>query len=228
MNIIFKQINNTEIDLSVSNLFEEHYNKSTSYTKYIIENEINTGLWDPEILKYILKENSVVVDAGANVGLFSLYILPLTKFICCVEPTPSHSKILEDVLGKTKQGTQRIFIFEGALSNTNGTGRLSISDNNTTENKLSDSGIEIKLTTLFKLIEPQERVTLLKLDIEGAEQQVLFEDPTIDSALNKCDNVYIECHQGVNDGSVINKLQSLGFTLAQGKRGYFFRKNINV
>lgn len=228
MNIIFKQINNTEIDLSVSNLFEEHYNKSTSYTKYIIENEINTGLWDPEILKHILKENSVVVDAGANVGLFSLYILPLTKFICCVEPTPSHSKILEDVLGKTKQGTQRIFIFEGALSNTNGTGRLSISDNNTTENKLSDSGIEIKLTTLFKLIEPQERVTLLKLDIEGAEQQVLFEDPTIDSALNKCDNVYIECHQGVNDGSVINKLQSLGFTLVQGKRGYFFRKNINV
>jgi FkbM family methyltransferase len=228
MSITFKQLNDTEIDLSVSKLFEEHYNKSTSYTKYIIENEINTGLWDPEILKDILKEDAIVIDAGANVGLFSLYVLPLTKFICCVEPTPSHSKILEDILGQTKQGTQRIFIFEGALSNTNGTGKLSISDNNTTENKLSSDGIEIKLTTLSKLIEPQDHITLLKLDIEGAEQQVLFEDPTIDSALSKCENIYIECHQGVNDGSVINKLQALGFTLLQGKRGYFFRRNTSV
>jgi hypothetical protein len=96
--IPFKQLDGTEIDLSVSKLFEEHYNKPTSFTKYIIDNEINKGLWDPEILRDILKKDAIVIDAGANVGLFSLYVLPYIRKIYLIEPTKSFSPIQSDVL----------------------------------------------------------------------------------------------------------------------------------
>jgi FkbM family methyltransferase len=233
--IPFKQLDGTEIDLSVSKLFEEHYNKPTSFTKYIIDNEINKGLWDPEILRDILKKDAIVIDAGANVGLFSLYVLPYIRKIYLIEPTKSFSPIQSDVLlhftsvekialcWNVLTGSTIGQIGEGVWSDTKYC-LFQENTTNSTENKISNTGYRVPCTDLRKFINNRseyDEIDLLKLDIEGAEQQVILEDSTVGEALKKCKNVYIELHQGIDPPSIDKKFLSEGFKKIEVKE--FFK-----
>ena len=56
-------VDNQVKDLSVSTLFVSHYNKANSFAKYIIDNEINNGMWFDELLK-TLPDDAVIIDAN--------------------------------------------------------------------------------------------------------------------------------------------------------------------
>lgn len=226
MNITFKQIDNSFIDLSISKKFVEHYNKSNSYSKYIIENEINVGMYDDFIFNKIFNEKLTVIDAGANVGLFSLYFLPKIKKIYCIEPTKTHFEILKDLLSKFDD--KKIEYHNIALSNKNEILNFEINNFNTTENKLTNKETCDKVTgkTLknFFIENNIDQIDLLKLDIEGGENDVLMNDNTVDEILLKCKYIYVETHPApygnIIEEKLISKMEKLNFQHIQANRTF--------
>lgn len=223
--IPLKQINGNTIDLSRSSVFCNHYAKPNTFAKHIIETEINTGLWYDDIL-FDLKEDSVIVDAGANVGLWTLYMLPKIKQVICLEPTNSHIAVLLDVVNVFKIPA---IVLDVALANHNGYCGFESNQFNSTMNKIGE-GNNKQCSTLKKLLEYAGTIDLLKLDIEGAEQQVILEDETISEGLANCKVVYIETHPkpygDTDEVGIIYKMKSLGFTHKKANRDlahYFIR-----
>jgi FkbM family methyltransferase len=216
--IEMKQIDGNSIDLSNSVAFVEHYNKPNSFAKQIIEKEINAGLWYDDIL-FNLPNDSVIIDAGANVGLFSLYMLPRIKKVYCIEP--SHVKTLYSILLKLANS---FYISESALFNYDGWCSLFSNEINSTMNNVVSKKGDTLCHTLktFTNENKIESVNLLKLDIEGGEQQVIMEDETIGEALSICKNVFIEVHPipygNADEQGIINKMISFGFNHKKGAR----------
>lgn len=232
--IPFKRADRSLIDLSVSEKFKQHYSKGQTYAKYIIENEVNPGLWFDSLLDTIAPEG-VIVDAGANVGMFTAYLSTAKgkrKFYC-IEPTGSHVEVLRDLTEKLDIPCE---IFEGVVWKENGYVCLFEEKSNSTMNRVNASGStnEVDALTLKSLFEKWnlQHVDLLKLDIESAEQQVIMEDATVGDALKKCNVVLIEVHPQDGFGNkvdvegIINKMKSFGFIHKEGSKGlahYFYQ-----
>jgi FkbM family methyltransferase len=116
----------------------------------------------------------VIVDCGANVGITALFLAsryPNAK-ILCVEPHPETYGILK----RNTQLEPRIIPINAAIvGQSTATVRLS-SDEPAWGNKLShdDSGIEVPAITISEICLKYnlERIDLLKVDIEGAEEVV--------------------------------------------------------
>lgn len=211
-----KQINGNYLDLTQFPSLIEFSKKPYSFTEYIINNEINNNVWYDKILED-LNNNSVIIDAGANVGLFSLYMLPKVKELYCIEPMPEHVEVLKSLNLNCR-------IYQVALSNQNGTTAFKVDSSNTTCNKIGEGDLIVETVTLLSLLEDNniKEVDLLKLDIEGGEQMVILEDNTVGEALKRCKTVFIECHTppwgNVNENEVINKMKSFGFKHKKGAR----------
>jgi len=222
--ILVNQINGDTVDLSVYTKFKEHHIKNNSYSDYIITKEINTGLYDEPLFNGMFNNNPTVIDAGANVGLFTIYVLPMVKHVYCIEPTLSHFEVLRDLFGDSNN----VEIHNIALNNYDGKCNFKITENNTTENKISsiDTGLSVKCLTLKSFFEENsiKEIDLLKMDIEGGEDAVLMKDPTVDAALNMCNMVYIETHPApwgpIKERDLIRKMVGLGFKHQSGKRKY--------
>ncbi len=224
--VAVKQINRNIIDLSESPKFLAHYVKANTYAKYIIDNEINRGFWYDSILASI-PNDAVVVDAGANVGLFTAYMNVGNRKFFCIEPTQIHVEIAKEVFEKMNCNAE---IFEGVISNTNGHACLFEEQSNSTMNRINFSGSDNRVDslTLKSFFEKYslEKVDLLKLDVESAEQQIILEDPTVDEPLKKCKVVFIEVHpqdgfgNKVDVDGIIDKMKSLGFTHKAGMKEF--------
>lgn len=220
--ITLKRIDKSPVDLSISPKFVAHYNKANSYSNYIIENEINAGQWYDDLLAD-LPEDAVIVDAGANVGLFSIYLNNGKRKFYCIEPTPVHVDIAKEVFEKMNCNAE---IFEGVIFNKDGEVNLFQEASNSTMNRVGKKGTGVPSLTLKSFFKKYklEKVDLLKLDVESAEQQIIMEDETVGEALQKCKVVFIEVHPqdgfgGIVDvEGIINKMKSLGFTHKEGKR----------
>lgn len=227
--IALKQVNGNIIDLSVSEKFKAHYLKGNTYAKFIIDNEINTGSWYDSLFDQ-LPEEAVIVDAGANVGLFAAYMATGKRKFYCIEPTLSHVEILVDVTDKLEIPVE---IFNGVIFNKDGYVNLFEESSNSTMNRVSTDGTLVKSFTLKTLLQnwKLESVDLLKLDVESAEQQIILEDHTIGEALSKCKMVLIEVHpqdgfgNAVDVKGIIAKMKSLGFVHKEGAKSlahYFY------
>lgn len=228
--ILLKAITGKVADLSISDKFKAHYSKPNTYAKYIIENEINPGEWYDYLLEN-LPENAVIVDAGANVGLFSIYLNGKGRKFYCIEPTAVHVEIAQDVFEKLNCDAT---IFEGVIFNKDGHVNLFEENSNSTMNRVGEKGSLVQSMTLKTFFETNrlEKVDLLKLDVESAEQQIILEDPTVDEPLQKCNLVFIEVHPQDGFGNkvdvlgIITKMKSLGFTHKRGQKPmshYFFK-----
>ena len=98
MTVILKTIKDLEsYDLSKSEKFLGHHNTPHSKTTAILE-QFQNGFYS------FLGDNEevVLVDLGANIGLFSLYMSSICKEVYAVEPTPSHIEIMKDLLKNLK------------------------------------------------------------------------------------------------------------------------------
>jgi FkbM family methyltransferase len=143
------------------------------------------GVQDPELdlVRLLLRPGDVFVDAGANVGLFSLVaaasVGPGGRVVAC-EPAPRMRAMLEHnallngfgwveahgVALAEQPGSAEMVIFEGA-----GSGLSSFSP------AAPEGGRRriVPVTTLDDLVPAHEapRVSAVKIDVEGAEVRVL-------------------------------------------------------
>lgn len=128
---------------------------------------------------YLSSLPKVVVDIGANVGLFALY-MTMTQNIDvmhCFEPTPSSIKLLTH----NTAGIDNIHIHPVGLSNFKGEAFLDINPRNSGENKLveNEAGenkkIKVRIESAadaFKQLK-LTYIDILKVDTEGCEVQIL-------------------------------------------------------
>jgi FkbM family methyltransferase len=232
--IELKQIDGTVIDLSISPKFVEHYNKPSAYAKYILDNEINNGQWDDDLLLN-LPDDAVIFDIGMNVGLFSLYLPAKQRKFYCVEPCEAHIEVAKELFSIFGYKAE---IWKGVISNKVGPVKFFEEPQNTTSNRIGNDGNKwVQSETLKNIFKTHglEKIDLLKIDAEGSEREIILYDPTVQEALTKCKIVFVETHTG--DGTVymtveerdqlIDKIKSFGFTYKLGNRhdSHYFINN---
>ncbi len=142
----------------------------------------------------------VVIDLGGNVGLFAARAATLAKRVISYEPIPQNfAQLTRNTAGYENveavrravagsAGTRRIYHpREAALS-----GVYSAFPEN--GGHMSDAYDEVSAVSLADLIEAHavERCDLLKLDVEGAEYEILYDAPG--EILNKVRCIHAEYH----------------------------------
>jgi len=209
--------------------------KTKTAIKKILEVSFGVyNLCDHFVINYFDK-SSVIVDLGAGKGEFSSCIL--RKFPCCriilVEPAPSQVK----EIAKKFESQKKIEILEAAIGNkTNNNARFYLGKN-WEENSLHKSlivgkedqtEIKIRVVTLKDIFSLYhlEKIDLLKVDIEGAEWDVLENFSKLD--FERISQISVEFHDFLDpslrlrtDRSV-RILKELGYSFIYAGTGYMY------
>ena len=168
------------------------------------------ALWIPEILQELWiknvyggifgeRINMVVIDGGANCGLATQYFYDHCKQIYAIEPSPEHFEALKK--NKEVNGWDKVKLYNAALANHDGETTLHINGGNRTANSITNDyghgGEKVKTITIETLFKENniKEVDFLKMDIEGAEDQVL-ESPGFTEVAPKIKAMVVEYHNG--------------------------------
>jgi len=182
------KIDGTEEEIkAVSESAKNHLKDDRNYVPAILAQFIKDGY-----SKFITKEDRVILDIGANIGLFALYVSPFAEKIVCVEPTPEHITIAKEIL----KGLPVEFE-EAALSDRTGTVSFSRNPENSTTNAIGSSpdSVTVKSLSLEDLCKLHNltRVDFCKIDIEGGEWLAITPE-TLKPVYKLLNKVYIELH----------------------------------
>jgi FkbM family methyltransferase len=134
-----------------------------------------------------LPPRATVLDAGAFVGLYSLKASTYAKKVVALEPSPQNYRYLASNL--RLNASQNVEAHEVALSST--TGIAPFSEAGTVSALDKDGHRLVRTTTLDDVVDSLGRVDLLKMDIEGAEYEVLAASKT---ALGNITKITAEVH----------------------------------
>jgi len=207
---------------------------SSSDTAEIIV--INSDFEYPQ--KYFPRNNRpVIVDVGANIGLFSLYcfneIKKLNPIIYAIEASLENFKYLEKNI-KINNAKNNIKICNLAIYSKDGLGKINkngdydsffVSERITKDDKFED--IELVRLETFCSRNNVKSIDLLKIDIEGGEYDVL--QKSIEFIKNSTKSIFIEFHDmggEKNSKKMINYLKDNNFELIkQIKFNVFFFMN---
>lgn len=194
--IITSQGNNYLIDSNdpdVVNWFNDPNNQTDTIIK-----QINVDcMYDPI---FAGRTDMVVVDLGANIGLFSLYAQDSATKLIAVEPAPNTFNILNKLAAQHSN----IITVNAAVGDSNNSVPFYLNENNTTNSLVSKQGqrIDVPGTTLAQLVAAHNLTTVdfVKCDIEGSEVIALTE-ATLDPVKDIAQFWFIEVHQtDVNNG----------------------------
>ncbi|MBI3169141.1 MAG: FkbM family methyltransferase [Chloroflexi bacterium] len=164
--------------------------------------------YEPISRLYNNEAPAIIIDAGANVGLFSIYAFSIwnsTK-VLAVEPAQDTFKILEG--NQQKNPTLDWHIFQYAFWEEDGmiafeTEGLSMAAHISP----SETGARVPAIRLDhfidKYLHKEERISVLKMDIEGAELAVLNASLAV---LSRVDVLLIEIHGEMCDESAVREI----------------------
>ncbi len=128
-----------------------------------------------------LPEGAVVIDGGANVGMFAHAALAAgAEKVICFEPSPLTREAL-----RRNVPEDRVVVREEALWNEPGTALFAVPSNDAGSSRIvqadgvwggGDNGFQAGLATIDTLVAELglSRVDFIKLDIEGAETQAIL------------------------------------------------------
>ena len=160
-----------------------------------------------EVYKYQTnKNNPLIIDCGANIGLSLLYFIkqnPNAKIIA-FEPDKEIFKILEENV-KNFDTNNNITLFNKAVWNENTTLSFfvqgGLSGSLVTDFAKGNNKIEIEAINLNDYL--QQEVDFLKIDIEGAENEI-FKD--ISKNLHNVQNLFLEYHAIKNEPQKLSEI----------------------
>lgn len=168
----------------------------------------------------IESEKPFFIDAGANIGLATVYLKskhPNAEVIC-FEPSKAIREVLE--LNIEMQGLSNVTVMPYALSSKSGMLEFTVPDKDNLAGSLraniESHGVKTELVEVKRLAPfINKQCDFIKLDIEGAEYAVLSD---IKKKLNTVSNIFIEYHGEAsgapNDlAKIVSMLVSQGFRL---------------
>jgi FkbM family methyltransferase len=163
----------------------------------------------------------VIVDAGANIGAFSLYAArraPVARIVA-LEPFPTtHARLRAHI---ERNGlTERVACRPWALAGRRGR-RFMIVDaslpsqwrNLTAPEDPNGEAMPVEAVTLSDVWQREglDQVDLLKIDIEGSEHEVFLNTP--DEVLKTIRNIGMEYHDNAPKSRLFGRLSEAGFQL---------------
>lgn len=203
------QINGNKINLldcENPELVQKHFDDSSSQAHVILK-IINSGFYGI----FSKRGYSTVMDVGANIGLFSLFVQPVCKNIFAFEPTPSHFEILK-ILCKFYENIHPINF---AIALESGKAKFHQDTINSTSNHLGDQGdIEVQTLALNEIhsLIPQ-KIDYMKMDIEGYENEL--RDGLDFEKFPNIRSIYMEVHHPHNlseqRNKWLDKLKEVGY-----------------
>jgi FkbM family methyltransferase len=126
-----------------------------------------------------LRSGDTVIDGGANIGTFTLFLASLVRpggQVLAIEPDATAARRLrENVTGNGLEGSVRVF--QAALAEEPGTASFSTGwdvANRLVPGRLRPGLIEVPTTTLDLLARDIGEIAFAKLDLEGGEHHALM------------------------------------------------------
>lgn len=148
--------------------------------------DIHAEIFDEQVYRAAphIHPGDVVVDLGANVGMFTVYAASLGAKVVAVEPFPDNIPQLQKNVAAAGFAGQ-VEVIESACGDYNGEcvivpgdtqagrGRDAWVRSNTTYTEAhNDGGEVVSMFNLDTLLAPYDEVAMLKLDVEGAEYPI--------------------------------------------------------
>jgi len=147
------------------------------------------------LLKKILFQGAVVVDVGANIGIYSKFLsrrVGPTGMVHSFEPSPDNFRRLS----AATHGLSNVRLTQAAVGERTGECKLYVSDKLNVDHRAyqadddSRRAVPTEMVALEDYFKPGQRVDLIKMDIQGYElhalrgaQRVLQENPEINLLL---------------------------------------------
>ena len=161
----------TEVRIELDPELQHFWQNGANYTDHTL-NEINNVRFYDQLLSTHAKMR--VLDIGANIGLFALYMHSHAEKIIALEPSPDTFSVLQ----KLTAPYSNIQCLPLALGYTCGNAEFYVNQQNTQMNGFmykTDQKIVVPAVDLPTLIEQSawDRVDLVKCDIEGGEIDAL-------------------------------------------------------
>ncbi len=129
------------------------------------------------LLRPFVRPGSTAVDVGANIGFFSQ---PFARWVgsegrvVAIEPEPAN---FERLRRRMRRGMEegRVFLHRAAAAERGGETFLTLNPYHPGDHRLGDSGIRVRAVTLDALLDqtPSPPVSLIKIDVQGAETRVI-------------------------------------------------------
>jgi len=201
-----------KLKLNIVNPFDCLFN---NYNEMFVDNKYDC---------YGLNNLDVVLDIGANNGLFSLLMLNNgCKKVYALEPNETSLINLNSLF----KDTDAVTIVEKAIYTQDKDLEFYIDPNNTTIGSINETHLIQQGSTVQKIIVPaislktfiQEhnisRISLVKMDIEGAEYDII--EQLEDEVYEKIDGFLIEYHDNTDRRIVkmVDKLKQQGYDIEQ-------------
>jgi FkbM family methyltransferase len=174
---------------------------------------------DRDLLKSYLHAGGVFVDVGANVGVLTLAaaqrVGPSGR-VYAIEPHPAVYQYLIDNIALN--GFSNVVAMDCALGATEGLANLSDRRSDDQNSIVDASALSVPMRRLDDIVPPDERVDLLKIDVEGFE---LFVLRGASDTLKRTASVYVEVWDersrrfGYRARDVIAILRDAGFLLVR-------------
>lgn len=180
-------------------------------------------------------QNPIIFDAGAHIGLSTLYFKSIypNANITCFEPNPNVIELLKEniflnnikcvtiqeiALGKRK--CEKDFFVDSS-----GYGAFSTASfrKDAWDSSQKSKAIKVNVEKLSKYIDRD--IDVLKIDVEGGEKDIL-EDLVNSNCLKRVRNIIMEYHPIKNRkiGKIVSILEENNYTLEYKKDGKFLKK----
>jgi FkbM family methyltransferase len=177
-----------------------------------------------------LGKNSVIIDIGGQIGIFTSFASKYASKIYTYEPTKENYKLLKKNISINNLG-KKVKAYNMAVYDTETRLKIYLSKNNTGGHSAYGSGKyeTVKTTTLTKIFEDNDikKCSILKLDAEGSEYSILYSTPK--KYFNKIEKIYLEYHDLDNDKKnhkyLIKFLKKMGYNINYSKGLMYAVKN---
>ncbi len=188
----------------------------------------STGEYEAATMAYckkILKPGMVFVDVGANIGLYTLMAarqVGPTGHVYSFEPDSGNGALLQKNV--KQNGYDNVIFVQKAVSDYSGSCTLFQSGFNTADHRIYNVSkgrkqVTIDCVSLDEYFSPDQRIDIVKMDIEGAEGAVI---KGMDRILRRdnCPQLIVECwpselrKTGTDPLTLFASLEKRGFALS--------------
>ena len=219
-------IEQTEVRPRLKTIRNEILNFETYDKKWLedLESEI-FDFYEYNYGRVCIERGDVVVDLGANIGVFALYALHReASKVFCVEPYIPYVKTLLKNLNKFNS---KVVISPIAISDVEGEVQINVNHENNTilsnvyeDYSWNETFNETDMVKTMRFddyldVNNIECVDFLKVDIEGSEYR-LFKDISVETLQNRVNKIAIEYHWNYSEqlNIITDKLNEAGFEIS--------------